>query len=326
MQAAEFRWSQVRVGLFLALAGIVLFAGIVYVGLAGTPFARHHEVKALFADVSGLAIGSPVEMGGVVVGEITGIELPDLQTGLMEVTLGVKPEALERLGASSVAYASSHALVGQRFIGLVPRQLGEPRLEPGATIQSRTEQTIDSVVAEVTLTLKEVRALAVELRDTSGALAKIGRSLTNGEGTLGRLVADDALYTQLQRSLAHVETMTERLSKGDGALAALTSDPALGRELRSSLAAFSRAARSVESGNGVLGRLVHDEQLGGKVGETLANLQVVSNRLVDAQGTLGALISDPALLGRMDALVGEMDSLVSDVRRNPARYLRIQPF
>lgn len=326
MQAVEFRWSQIRVGLFVALAGIVLFGSIVYVGLAGSPFAPHVEVKALFTDVSGLAVGSPVEMGGVLVGEISAIELPDLETGLMPVTLGVRPEALERLGPSSEAYASSHALVGQRFVGLVPRKPGEPSLAPGSVIKARTEQSIDAVVSQAMATLEEVRGLAADLRVASGALTQLGAAVSNGEGTLGRLVADDALYGRLERTMEHLEGAAARITQGDGALATLLSDPRLAKDLKSGVGALAETARSVRQGEGVLGRLVHDEALAGKVNDALSNLQLVSTRLAEAEGTLGGLISDPALLGRMNELVSEMDSLVSDVRRNPTRYIKIQPF
>src|SRR5262245_50526535 len=139
MRRSEFRWSEVRVGLFVALAGVVLFSAVVYVGLAGTPFARHAEIRARFKDISGLAVGSPVEMGGVVVGEIIAVDLPELETGLVPVTFGLQHRALERLGPSSVAFASSHALVGQRFVGLTPRKADEPMLKANDEVKTRSE-------------------------------------------------------------------------------------------------------------------------------------------------------------------------------------------
>ena len=75
MSTSEQRWSQARVGLLVALAGVLVFGAVTYVGLAGTPFAHRAIVRAELTDVAGLAVGSRVEMGGVKVGEVARVEL-----------------------------------------------------------------------------------------------------------------------------------------------------------------------------------------------------------------------------------------------------------
>lgn len=326
MRSSEFRWTQVRVGLFVAITGILLFAGVVYIGLAGTPFANRATIVAHFDDVAGLATGSPVEMGGVVIGEVSRIDLPDVKTGKVPVTLAIEHRALSRLGPSSVAFNASHALVGQRYVGLTTRQPHEPELADGAEVNARTLPELDVVIAQVADTLVDIRALASDARQFSGALARIAEAMENKDSTVGRLLLDDELYEELLTSTRTLSAFTARITEGEGPLATLVGDQKMAADLRSGVAALSDTAKRIDSGKGVLGRLTTEGATAKRLDRTLANLATVSDQLAQAEGTLGALISDPALLEQMNALVSEMDRLVGDVRRNPQRYLKIQAF
>lgn len=326
MRASEFRWAEVRVGLFVAIVGIVLFAGVIYLGLAGTPFTRHVELNTRLQDASGLAPGSPVEMGGVVIGEVRRIELPEVATGLVPVTFVVRTEALERIGPSSTAVLASHALVGLRYLGVTPRQPDEPPLKEGATVRSIPSRNMDTLINEAMATMLDVRELIDDIRGLSGPLARVGAALDSRTGTLGRLVYDDSLFQSLANASEKLEQAAAMLTSGDGAMAALLGDEKMAQDLRSTARSLRTTVNRVQRGQGVLGRLVADDAAAGRLDRTLANLESVSTQLAEAQGTLGALIGDDTLLLRVNTLLNEMDSLVSDVRRNPSRYIRLEAF
>lgn len=327
MRGTEYRWAQARVGLLIALVGVAVFAAIVYVGLAGTPLARRAHVVAHFDDVAGLAVGSPVEMGGVVVGEVSQVDLPEVETGKVPVTLAIEHRALERLGPSSLAYSGSHALVGQRFVGLTTRKPDEPPLKEGDTVQTRSERAMDAVLMSATAALDELRQLIQTIQPVAQAAATVAQRMENGQGTLGRLVSDDdALYADLSAAAGNLRQMTDQARRGDGALAMLMNDRQLARDIKQGVGALASTAQRLDRGEGVLGTLMRDDKAAQQLSVTLANLSLVSQRLAEAEGTLGALISDPALLSRMNALIVEMDALVADVRRNPGRYLKVEPF
>lgn len=326
MHSNEYRWSQVRVGLFVALTGILMFGGAVYIGLAGTPFARRAHIVAMFDDVAGLAVGSPVEMGGVVVGEVQGIDLPDIERGKVPVKLAIEERALSRLGTSSVAFNASHALVGQRYVGLTPRKSAETPLADGATIGTRSMPELDTLIAQVAGTLTDIRALASDARQFSSALADVARALESKEGTVGRLLLDDTLYNELLSTARTLRELSAAAQTGDGPIATLVGDKQLASNLKTGVDALSDSARRLNSGKGVLGRLTTEGPSAQALEKTLANLATVSSQLAHAEGTMGALISDPVLLKQMNALISQLDGLVSDVRRNPQRYLKIQAF
>ncbi len=315
MRPSELRWANIRVGLFVALTLFLGFGLLAALGIAGSPLARRAHLHGLFDDVSGLAVGSPVEMGGVMVGEVAEIQLPDLETGKVPVRISVDLNALDRTGPSSQAFTGSHALVGQRFIGLTPRRPDEPALKDGDRIRTGVSQTADGMMDEARRTLESVRGLVDELREASGALRRAGRALDAGDGTLGALVHDRELYERLLSTARRTEEFSSAIS-----------DPQLTKELRSSLEAVARLGRRIEKGEGLLGRMVTEGKASQHLDRSLANVDLVTGRLAEAKGTLGALISDPSLLSRMNDLLGQVDALIADMRRNPERYIKIQPF
>jgi phospholipid/cholesterol/gamma-HCH transport system substrate-binding protein len=307
MRSSEFRWAQVRVGLFVALALFVFFAAVATLGISGSPFSRRAHLHGLFPDISGLAVGSPVEMGGVIVGEISGIDLPDLESGKVPVRIEIEKAALEKLGPSSTAFTGSHALVGQRFLGVSVRKPDEPPLKDGDSIQTVASETTDTLVSEGRRVLDDIRAVLADVHKAVNSVVGTTSAIEEGNGTVARLVHDPELY--------------ERLS-----FAALLSDGKMAEDLRGTASSMAATARRVEKGEGVLGRLTKANAQSREIERTLANVELVSGRLAEAKGTLGALISDPALLGRMNTLLVEMDSLVADVRRNPERYIKLRAF
>jgi len=326
MRTNDYHWSQVRVGLFVAICGTILFGAVFYFGISGTSLAHYVHVRADFDNIFGLAEGSPVELGGVLVGSIEGIGLPDLGTGKVPVTLSIEKEALDRLGGSSVAYASSHAIVGQRFIGLTPRRPDEPPLRPGATINTRKSPALDTLEEQAADTLNQVNQLVHEARAISGTVLRVTSNIEAGHGTLGHLLRDDALYDSLSATAQNTQLFTQQIAHGHGALAVLANDLKLAGDVKDGVGALADTARGIRAGRGVIGRLTNDETNAHRVDQALADVDVVANRLVEARGTLGTLISDRGVLERINGLLGQMDSLVADVRRNPQRYLKLKAF
>jgi phospholipid/cholesterol/gamma-HCH transport system substrate-binding protein len=292
MRPSDYLWSRIRVGLFIAMSGIVLFAAVFYFGITGSSLGHRAEVHADFDDVFGLAQGSPVEMGGVVIGQVEKLGLPLVESGLVPVTLAIDPSALQRMSESSVAFTSSHALVGQRFVGVTVRHAKETPLAPGGSIRTRRAESMETVSDKAVAVLNQIDKLLQTVRVIADNSGEIVADIQQGHGILGQLVHDEGLSA----------------------------------DLRKGIQSFSKTAQSINEGHGLLGRLTNDEADAEKFDHALANVDAVAGQLASARGTLGALISDPAVLEHITTLLNQADSLVADLRRNPQRYLKIQAF
>lgn len=75
---------------------------------------------------------------------------------------------------------------------------------------------------------------------------------------------------------------------------------------------------------GSAGKFLTDDQLYSRLSTTAARLDEMSTRLAAGQGTAGMLLQDRQLYENMSAAVTELRGLVSDIRKDPKRYLNVK--
>ena len=59
---------------------------------------------------------------------------------------------------------------------------------------------------------------------------------------------------------------------------------------------------------------------------TMENLKQLSENLNNKNSTLGLLMNDKALYQHLDNAVASLDTLLTDIQRNPKRYVTIKVF
>lgn len=280
-----------HVGLFF-LGGILLFVGFIEATIGSGLFSRGYRVWAEFADVQGLTRGAQVRVAGVKAGSVREIRLePDKVRVALQLNRGVE------LHDDAVARLDFQALSGARFITIDRGSPARKRAEPDATIRSESAAGISQMVDELDKVGGSLRGLADSLNENQDRLLKtvsemldenregfrqtvknlngITDKLSNGQGTLGRLLADSTLYDQatatltaLRESFGDVRKVTGRLANGEGTLGKLLIDDAMYAELRETVAGLNVTARNfaevseqVKHGEGTLGRLIADDAL-----------------------------------------------------------------
>ena len=142
-------------------------------------------------------------------------------------------------------------------------------------------------------------------------------------------ILDDDLYREMQGIATNMNKLSQQIARGEGTLGKLANDDALYNDLRSLTAdlkvasqGLSRIAKDVESGKGTLGKLVKDEALYNEAKSTLVQarealggLQTVSRRITEGKGTLGRLLNDDALYTDMRGAVASLNNIMKKVER-----------
>ena len=95
--------------------------------------------------------------------------------------------------------------------------------------------------------ISDVAATASEGIDQITALV---RDVRQGRGTVGQLMTDERLYTELQRFATTAGDLTENLKQGKGTLGQLLNDPTAARTLEASLANIEALTRQISAGRG----------------------------------------------------------------------------
>ena len=81
------------------------------------------------------------------------------------------------------------------------------------TVSARNKSRIDSVLAGLDTSLTEFEALSRDLNETNSQLNKILTKINNGEGSLGKMVNDPALYNNLESLSAEMSTLVKNINE-----------------------------------------------------------------------------------------------------------------
>jgi phospholipid/cholesterol/gamma-HCH transport system substrate-binding protein len=126
------------VGLFF-LAGLASFTYLtLLMGEADFQRTDSYRLEARFTSASGLKVGAPVEMAGVVIGEVTRVSFdPERFEAVVELTV---PEDV-MVPEDTIASVSSTGLIGGKYLKLSPGA-SDLALEPGGVIYD-TEPSVN---------------------------------------------------------------------------------------------------------------------------------------------------------------------------------------
>jgi phospholipid/cholesterol/gamma-HCH transport system substrate-binding protein len=334
-------WSELKVGV-LTITALVITAVTVFflTGDRGFPWQRY-SLKTRFASIPGLKAGSPVRVAGLDVGTVTDTVLTGEQ---VEVTFEVSQEVRERITTNSVATLGSVSLLGESAVDITASASGTPIPEWGYVPPGKTAAQFSDITNEVNDGVQNLSALISDIRGGRGTVGKLmtdeqlytelnrfavsARTLTDtlrsDRGTLGRLMNDRRAAESLENSLANIQTLTGRINAGEGSIGKLLNDDAFSRSLTSATASFDAVAASIRKGEGTMGKLVTDPALFEKLNSMSGRLDELMLRLNEGQGTAGRLLKDDALYENMNRVTTEISSLIEAIKKDPRKYLTVR--
>jgi len=300
-----------RVGLFFLL-GIALI-WITRESLSGSRLDSEsaYELTARFATIKELKPGDDVRLAGVPVGQVVATQLSGRHAEVvMKISQGVE------VPTDSVATIAMSGLLGSNYVSLTVGTPDSPAIVPGSTLRSVDTPDLNTVVAQV----GEIgRKVEQALTQFTGAMGTDGSS----DGLMTKLNAMvDENRVKIDQITTNLETVTNRLAAGEGTLGKLLTEEAAYNELLLAVEQIREAGESanrfmgeaesmithMQSGQGTLGTLIYDEESAKNLRVTLANLEDLSDKLNSGEGTLGRLIND-------DSLYTEAQSTIQKVNR-----------
>jgi phospholipid/cholesterol/gamma-HCH transport system substrate-binding protein len=131
-QRKQLTWTELRVGIFVLVGLFVLAVGIFYV-TGGNVLGPKYRLKTFLPEVSGLAIGAPVRLDGVEIGNVESIKLlqrtlgkvPDKNKNI-EVGMRVDRRYQNDILTDSAASLVTEGLLGNRYVNISRGVTGVP--------------------------------------------------------------------------------------------------------------------------------------------------------------------------------------------------------
>jgi phospholipid/cholesterol/gamma-HCH transport system substrate-binding protein len=318
MSMVKQRSMQVRVGVFVFAALVILMGAIFVLGSRTQYFQPQYTLKAIFSNVGYLLQGAGVYLAGVQVGRVGEIRFfEDVAAQKVLVVLKVAREYQDRIRQDSVATITSAGLLGDKYIDITLGSEAEPVLEDGMFIRSQDpadfaqllrkgEEILDNT-AQITAALANITGAYRESRtpaavaDFLTSLSNIAKEIETGEGLIHALIyekGNERIFADIAATTAALRDVAAAIKEGKGFLPSLLADPQpeVVVQFTKTLAAVQKLLHDIEKGRGLLHALVYDKQ-GGKAVDSFATAVANLNRLlVDLQqqpGLLPALLNDP---------------------------------
>ena len=318
-RGAAVTWEQVRVGLLILVALIILSLGVFLIGDTGHVFGERYRLVTLVRSAAGLVPGAAVQLAGQTVGQVDAIRFipPAEREGRRDaiaIWMAINTEVRDQIRSDSRAQVRTQGLLGDRIIDIQPGSSEAAVLQPGDTVPAAASLDYDALLAE--------GAAAVgDLTDVARNLSALTMGLLEGEGTLGRLVVDDALYEHMVQLAESLDTLVASAANPEGNLMRVLRDDTLYTAARAAVARFDTLTRSVMEGEGTLGQLVRSDSLYRVLTGTVTHADSLLAGLLAGEGSAGRLIEDPELYEELLRTLVELNAILEDVRVDPSRYV-----
>jgi phospholipid/cholesterol/gamma-HCH transport system substrate-binding protein len=317
--ASRISWNQIRVGLAVVVAIIVLAVAVFFIGETGAVFGERYQLTTLMPSANGLIEGASVRVAGQDVGKVQAIDFVPIAERrhpdhVLRITMAIDRSVSEQIREDSEARIRTQGLLGDKIIDVTPGTTGSRALEEGDTLYSAVAVDYEQMLASAS---ELVDDLAVMLRN----FRAIADTLLAGHGTAGRLLTDSALYVELLNTSRSMNDFLGAVGRGEGALAQLAQDEQLYQDLRSVVAGLDTLTSALVSGDGTLSRLLTDETLYVELSSTSARADSLLAALESGDGTLGQLLTDQELYEGLLKLLVDVQAVVSELRENPRKYV-----
>lgn len=315
---------QVRVAALVLVGTLMLVYAIFQVGKLFDVFASRYELRALVPSALGLREGAPVTLAGQRIGQVSGIDfIPvDRRSGgaNLEITLAVNENVREQIRRDSRAFFRTQGLLGDKYVDIAPGTAGAAILQPGDTLAVGVTVDIEQFMERAAGAIDEAQVIVTDLREVT-------RGLATGDGTIGQLLTDEALYARMVTATAQLESTLAQLNRADGTFGRMLRDPTLYVNLNRAVLRVDSLGAMIVQGDGSLGRLLRDDSLYNSLASMATNadsavvaLNGMVQRMSTGEGSLERLMTDPQLYDEFLRAVVELQTLIIAIRQNPEAY------
>lgn len=312
-------WDQLKVGVLILVALLILAVAIVKLGQAGNLFGKRYKLVAFVANASGLRVGGPVMVAGQLAGSVKDVQFLPVDndtTRNLRLVVEVDRGLSQQVRKDSRAKIKTQGLLGDKVFDISVGTPRFPALRDGDTILIAPSTDYDAVVAQASEAINQVVGLTQDLKKVTGGVSR-------GEGTLGQLVTNRQLYDNLNASLARTSALMARLENPRGTIGRLLDDPQLYYSLNRTVASVDTVVKQMTAGNGSLGKLLRDDTLYVHLLSVVSRADTLVGMMSGGNGgTIKKLFSDEQLYDQLVKTVTELNKVLIDVRRDPRRYTK----
>ncbi|MDP7034896.1 MAG: MlaD family protein [Planctomycetota bacterium] len=301
--------------IFFAALGVLFYFTVIVDDFGIDVFSDskvvYSKYTVRFQDAGGIDSGAKVFVSGLDVGRVASLAL--LDTGEVEAAIKVKKKLTFHEDYSVVVRTTE--IMGGRHVEIDVGDSKLPVVEPDFLV-GRSEPNMSTSVSTL---IAENR---LNVREAIDQLRQVIERLNTGEGTIGKLMKDQALYDSLHGTIDDLRQMVSEMRSGKGTLGKIMTEDQLHEDLETVVADLKEITSDLREGKGTLGKLLKDPSLYEDLSESLAKgskaLERVDSLVAGVQageGTIGMLFKDDEVRLALKESVENVREVTGGLRR-----------
>ena len=188
-------------------------------------------------------------------------------------------------------------------------------MRDGDTIPVSPSLDYEAVLAQAAGAVNDMVDLTHDMR-------KITNGIVNGQGTVGQLMTNRALYDQFVGTMTRANTMLTHFENPNGTFARMLDDPTLYNRFVEVMTSADSLVVAMNDRNGTIGKLLRDDTLYTHIVNMAQAGDSLMKLMTNGNGLPARLLNDPTLYDRINKLTTDIGSLLDDVKKNPHQVLQ----
>jgi len=299
--------KEFKIGFFAIASIIALVFGVNY--LKGINILNDNsDFYAVYENIGGLQVGSPVLVNGYKVGMVSNIDLLTEQNQNLLVTISLDKEF--DMAKNTVCKIVNQDLMGTKGIALMLGDADE-LVTGGDTLISGIEGSLQDEVNAQILPLKNK---AEELIGSIDSLMMIVTAVLNKDtrdNLRNSLSSLDKTFELMSETMVKVDSMVDinddRIAKVVKNLESITSNlESSNGEIKTILTNFATLSDSLAKAD---------------IAKVLQNVSDITTKINNGEGSVGLFLKDDKIYANFEKSTRELASLLEDIKSNPSRYV-----
>jgi phospholipid/cholesterol/gamma-HCH transport system substrate-binding protein len=203
-----------RLGAFIIATLAILAAGIFIIGDRQYLFTSTYRLQTQFSTVVGLDAGAEVRVGGVHSGSVRGIELPKTPAGKITVLMDLQRSTHDIVKRDSVAAIQTEGVLGNEYISISFGSAEGADVRDGNMISSEPPLAMADLLKKTDAILDSSQAAVTNTAAATASLKSISAKIDDGQGTIGALVNDRTMYSDLNQTTVQMRGAMTHVQAG----------------------------------------------------------------------------------------------------------------
>lgn len=299
--------QSISVGIFVVLGIALLWVIQNSLNDASTQKAPGYEIVGYFDTLLQLRSGDDVRMAGVRIGRVQSTELD-----------GTRAKATFRIDQQYRIPEDSEASIG--MAGLLGANLVSIKIGSSPYVLSNGKEIRTVAGFDINLVVNEIGALSNRVGNAFASVEKLLGTDEEGKENIfdliSRLLSENR--DSIRNTLANLDTISGQIAAGEGTIGKLVMEDAVYEDIRTVTAELKQTLAEAEtlisntrsiidhvkSGQGTVGTLIYGEtDIAAQLEALMKDLREFSAKLNNPDSTIGKLLTDDQLYGEVQTLM-----------------------